>query len=279
MFTRNDRMRSGFSRRSGIGRLGLLFATVAFAIATEASAETVLITGANSGIGLEFSKQYAELGWTVIATHRRDQTPDTLEELVSKHRNVRVEQMDVSSHEQVFGLAEKLRGQPIDVLINNAGIFCLCDWMDDTDTSQRFGSLAYDHFDAVMQVNVRGVIMVSEAFIDHVKASDQKKIITMTSTIGSLGLPRIALNAFWYGASKAAVNKINVTLAEALKGDDVIVVPMHPGSVRVEKQAEDENPDMIETPYAVGRMISTIADVDMSHSGRFLLYDGTELPW
>jgi hypothetical protein len=70
-----------------------------------------------------------------------------------------------------------------------------------------------------------------------------------------------------------------VTLAEVLKDSDVIVVPMHPGSVRVEKQAELHNPGMLETPESVRLMIDTIAKLDKSDSGRFLLYDRSELPW
>lgn len=262
-----------------LGFPGLVAGVLMLGLAGGAAAQTVLITGANSGLGLEFSKQYAAKGWTVIATHRRDTIPDTLAELSSEYDNVRVEKMDVTSEEQVFGLAKKLRGQPIDVLINNAGIFCFCDWLDDSDTSQKFGSLAWDQFGGIMEVNVRGVAMVTQAFIEHVKASDQKKIITMTSTIGTISDPVIAQRALWYGASKAAVNKVNVTIAEALKDDGVIVVPMHPGTVRVEKQWEDPNPDMIEMPYSIGRMIETIDGLTMRDSGTFTLYDGTKLPW
>jgi NAD(P)-dependent dehydrogenase (short-subunit alcohol dehydrogenase family) len=265
--------------RAGSRIRAVIVAAVAICAANFTSAQTVLITGANSGIGLEFSKQYAENGWTVIATHRRDEIPDTLAELMSAHENVRVETMDVSNQDQVFGLAEKLRGVPIDVLINNAGIFCLCDWMDESDTSQEFGTLRFDDFTPIMEVNVRGVAMVSEAFYENVKASDQKKMITITSTIGTISDPRIARSAFWYGASKAAVNKINVTLAEVVKKDNIIVVPMHPGSVRVEKQAELHNPGMLETPDSVRQMIATIDKLDISDSGKFLLYDGSGLPW
>lgn len=269
--TRETRFRSA--------TLALLAGALMAGFATSGHAETVLITGANSGLGLEFSKQYAAKGWTVIATHRRDEIPDTLAELSQAHANVRVEKMDVTVEEQVFGLADRLRGQPIDVLVNNAGIRCLCDWMDASDTSQTFGALRYDHFDPMMRANVMGVAMVSEAFIDHVKASDHRKIVMMTSTYGTISDPEIARRGLWYGATKAAVNKIVVTLAEILRPDDVIVVPMHPGSVRVEKQEERDAPEMLEPEYAIGRMIATIDGLGMADSGRFLRYDGAELPW
>jgi NAD(P)-dependent dehydrogenase (short-subunit alcohol dehydrogenase family) len=255
----------------------LALATIALAFAGQAVADTVLITGANSGIGLEFAKQYAEKNWTVIAVHRRDTPPESLAELSKKHPNVRVEKMDVSSKEQVFDLAKRMKGQPIDVLINNAGIFCLCDWMDANDTSQRFGTLHYEDFEPVFETNVRGMIMVSEAFVENVKASKQKKIITISSTVGTISKP--GNRAFWYGASKAAVNKINVNLAEVLKSSNVIVVPMHPGAVHVEKQATKKGDYFIETDFSVRNMIATIDKLKMSDSGKFLNYDGTGLPW
>jgi NAD(P)-dependent dehydrogenase (short-subunit alcohol dehydrogenase family) len=267
------------SYQAGLRTFALvLLGTMAVATARIAAAETVLITGANSGLGLEFAKQYAIKGWTVIATHRRDTAPPDLAELAAEHRNVRVERMDVTSPEQVRALATKMRGQPIDVLINNAGIFSLGDWME-SDPNQTFGTLNYDQFDAFMRTNVRGPLVVSEAFIGNVKASGGKKIIMITSTLGTISTPEVGVRIFWYGTSKAALNKATVTLAEVLKDTDIIVVPMHPGSVRVEKQAELHNPGMLETPESVRLMIETIGKLDKSDSGRFLLYDRSELPW
>lgn len=257
----------------------LLLATTGVATTGIAAGETVLITGANSGLGLEFAKQYAVKGWTVIATHRRDTTPPELAQLSAEHGNVRVEQMDVTSAEHVQALSAKLLGQPIDVLINNAGIFSLGDWMDTNDPNQMFGTLNYEQFDTFMRTNVRGPLMVSEAFIDNVKASKEKKIIMITSTLGTISTPEVGVRIFWYGTSKAALNKATVTLAEVLKDTDVIVVPMHPGSVRVEKQAELQNPGMLDTPESVRLMIETIGKLDKNDSGRFLLYDRSELPW
>jgi NAD(P)-dependent dehydrogenase (short-subunit alcohol dehydrogenase family) len=266
--------------RVSLRKCAALFAAALAMLATRfAAADTVLITGANSGIGLEFAKQYAEQGWTVIATHRRDTTPRELAELSSAHNNVRVEKMDVSSVEQVHALATKLRGQPIDVLINNAGIFSFADWMDNTDPAQHFGTLNYEQFEEFMRINVRGPILVSESFLENVKASPQKKIVMITSTIGTISMPEIAVRAIWYGTSKAALNKATVTMAEVLKDTPVIVVPMHPGSVRVEKQAELHNPGMLETPDSVRFMIGTIAELTKADSGKFLLYDHTGLPW
>ena len=110
-------------KRSALALFAALSLAAALGAPSGANADTVLITGANSGLGLELVKQYAAKGWTVIATHRRDGVPDTLKSVVAEHANVRVERMDVSSIDEVRALAAKLAGTPIDVLINNAGIF------------------------------------------------------------------------------------------------------------------------------------------------------------
>jgi len=200
-----------------------------------ASADTVLITGANSGIGLEFAKQYAAKGWHVIATHRRDTTPDTLAKLTAQYKNVQVEQMDVTNRDQIQKLAAKLQGTPIDVLINNAGLVVLGD-MNSGFKDQSFGTLNYDQFDAIVATNVKGPMLVTEAFINNVKAGKQKKIIAISSVSGSVTIPQRG-GLYWYGMSKAALNKLMVTLAADLKKDGVAVVMLHPGTVKVEKMA------------------------------------------
>ena len=177
-----------------------------------AVADTVLITGANSGLGLEFVKQYAAEGWTVIATHRRSSTPDALAEVIAAHPKVRAERMDVASIDEVKALAAKLKGLPIDVLINNAGIYsdrsaCADEACRGAGDTQSFGNLDYDLFDTIMAVNVRGPLLVSEAFLDNVRASSQKKLVSIGSTNGSVTFTLGGSGAIAYRASKAALNR------------------------------------------------------------------------
>jgi NAD(P)-dependent dehydrogenase (short-subunit alcohol dehydrogenase family) len=179
-----------------------------------ASAETVLITGANSGIGLEFTKQYLTRGWTVIATHRRADVPPTLAELSAKYKTLRIEKVDVTVAEQVKALASRLKGVPIDVLINNAGIYndrgtckpdddlCPGDW-----TTQNFGRMRYELLDTILSVNVKGPLLVSETLFDNVKASKLKKIVAVSSSNGSLTGPQAGGGAIFYRSSKAALNR------------------------------------------------------------------------
>jgi NAD(P)-dependent dehydrogenase (short-subunit alcohol dehydrogenase family) len=249
------------------------------------AADTVLITGANSGIGLEFAKQYAELGWTVYATHRRNTAPPTLAELASKHPNVRVEQMDVTSPEQIKALADRLKGTPIDVLINNAGVVILGGqdgaWRGpgaDTD-GQKFGSLDYEQFDVFMRTNVAGPARVTEAFFEHVKASRQKKVIAISSSNGMITGPPLGGGIYWYRLSKAALNKVMISISADVKKDGVTVVMFNPGATRVEKQEGIEFPGMKPTPIVVKNMIGTIGKISIKDTGRFLQQDGKTQPW
>jgi len=251
-----------------------------------AGAETVLITGANSGIGLEFTRQYADKGWTVIATHRRSSLPDTLAEVIAEHDNVQVERMDVTSAEQIAALAEQLGDTPIDLLINNAGVYndrgecteddCAGDW-----STQSLGNLRFGLFDTIMAVNVRGPLMVTEAFAEHVAASDRKLIASISSTNGSVTDPfGGGGGAIFYRASKAALNRAMQLVAVAVEERGITVVLLHPGAVATERQAYLANfPGMIDTEISVTGMIEVLDNVTFEDRGRFIQYDGTTAPW
>ena len=250
-----------------------------------ALADTVLITGANSGIGLEFVKQYAAKGWTVIATHRRSGVPESLAGVIKDHKNVRVEKLDVTSADDLKALTAKLNGEPIDLLINNAGIYndrskchdddCPGDW-----TTQSFGDLHYDLLDTIMAVNVKGPLMVSEALLPNVKASKRKTIIAISSTNGSLTDQLAGSGAIFYRASKAALNRAMQLVARAEQKDGVTVVMLHPGAVVTERQAYLEGfKGMIEMPFSVTNMVATIDKLTIADTGKFLNFDGTTAPW
>jgi NAD(P)-dependent dehydrogenase (short-subunit alcohol dehydrogenase family) len=269
--------------RAGI-RIGLVASILL--VPGLAPADTVLITGANSGIGLELTRQYAALGWTVIATHRRSFVPETLARVMAEHDNVRVEHLDVTSAEDIGALADKLRDVPIDLLINNAGVYndrgecaeddCPGDW-----STQNLGSLRYGLFDTIMAVNVRGPLMVTEAFVDHVAASDKKMIVSISSTNGSLTDPYGGGGgAIFYRASKAALNREMQLVALALEDRGITVLLLHPGAVATERQAYlADFPGMIDTETSVSGMIEVIDAATPADTGRFIQYDGTTAPW
>ncbi len=269
----------------GTGLVALAWLTATGA----ASADTVLITGANSGIGLEFAKQYAEKGWTVIATHRRSETPQTLADLMAKHKNVRVENLDVTNIDNVNALASKLKDVPIDVLINNAGVYndrskckgddegCPGDW-----TVEGFGTLKYSLLDTMMAVNIKGPLIVSEAFYPNVKASKQKKLIAISSSNGTLtGEKEPRPGAIFYRMTKAALNREFQIVAASTKKDGVTVLMFNPGPTLTEHQAylEGKYEGMLKTSFTVGNMVKTIEKSTIADSGHFLRYDGMTEPW
>ena len=245
----------------------------------------MLITGANSGLGLEFTKQYAAKGWTVIATHRRSDVPESLAAVVAEHPNVRVERMDVADIADVQALAAKLEGVPIDVLINNAGVYSDRSDMPGNEAcrgeggTQSFGNIDYELFDTIMAVNVRGPLVVSESFIDNVRASQQKKLIAISSTNGSMTHPLGGSGAIAYRASKAALNRAMQLVAVHEQREGVIVLLLHPGAVLTERQADLDFPGMVEMEPSVTGMIQQIEKATIADTGRFIQYDGTTAPW
>ncbi len=249
-------------------------------------ADTVLITGANQGIGLEFAKQYAARGWTVIATHRRTSVPEELAKLAARYPLVRVERMDVANRAEIEALGARLRGVPIDILLNNAGLVRTAP-LDQPggNTDQMFGTLDYELLDDFIHTNVAGPLKIAETFVDNVKASRQKKIVAISSAAGCVSVPPFMPNGspvpdhYWYRISKAALNNAMRLLAAQLESAGVTVVMFHPGGVQVESFGALQIPGFVPPAVAIARMIETIAGLRLADSGRFLQTDGTDHPW
>ena len=264
----------------------VLLALAMGAASGAASADTVLITGANQGIGLEFAKQYAARGWTVIATHRRTSTPEELAALAAKYPKVRIERMDVTDAAQIEALGAKLKGVPIDILLSNAGLV-RTDPVDKPggNTNQMFGTLDYKLLDDFIHTNVAGPLKIAETFIGNVKASRQKKIVAISSAAGSVSVPPFMPNGspvpdhYWYRISKAALNSAMVLLSATFKNDGVTVVMFHPGGVQVESFGNTKLAGFVPPEEAIGKMIKTIDGLTIKDSGRFLDNDGKNHPW
>jgi NAD(P)-dependent dehydrogenase (short-subunit alcohol dehydrogenase family) len=256
--------------------LPLLLALASFT----ASAETVLITGANQGIGLEFARQYAVRGWTVIATHRRDKDPDDLAALKKQYPKLRIERMDVTDHAEIDALAAKMKGQPIDMIINNAALKRTGPITDpNANKDQKLGTLDYQLFDDFMHTNVTGPLHIAEAFRDNVKRSQLKKFITISSAAGTVSvLPRTGDN-YWYRISKSALNQAMRLVSVDFKPDGIMVVFFHPGGVRTESFKNLDIKGLEETDVAVTKLVKTIDGLTMADTGRFLRPDGTDQPW
>jgi NAD(P)-dependent dehydrogenase (short-subunit alcohol dehydrogenase family) len=269
---------SSLSNRVKTLRLSTVLALIFSGVFSSVSiAETVMVTGANAGIGFEFATQYAAKGWDVIAVHRRDTPPESLLELQAEYPRVRIEYMDITELDTVLALGAKLEGQPIDVLLNNAGYAG-----NFSGPSQALGTLDYDAFDTIMRTNGVGALMVTEAFVDNVKSSDRGTIVAMSSNLATFGAGPPTGGGYWYRMSKASLHMVLVTLSKDLKEDGVIVAAINPGVVWSQKNLDHglipEN-IMVKVDVAVGGLINVIDNMTMDDSGWLVNYKGERGVW
>ena len=233
---------------------------------------TVLITGSNRGIGLAFAKWYAEQGWKVVATCRRPEQAGDLEALAAEHDNLRIEQLDVTSADQIAALVQRMADQPIDLLINNAAILGPL-------PEQSLGGLDYDSFEQTMAVNVFGPLRVSEALADNVAAAGGK-IVALTSGLGSISLMGRMRGFYFYRISKAALNMGWRALRADLQPRGVAVLLVAPGMVdtRLLRESGYRGPALTTDESAAG-MAEIIADATLEDPGVPVNVDGKVIPW
>ena len=226
---------------------------------------SILITGANRGLGLEFVEQYHRDGWRVFACCRRPGDAQALSKIASASGGgVSVHRLDVADHGTVDALASELSGEAIDVLLNNAGVM---------GERAPLESLDYDDWERTLRINTLGPIKVAAAFLPHVRRGARKVIATVTSKMGSIA-DNTSGNAYAYRSSKAALNMANMSLARDLS--DVTCVVLHPGWVKTDMGGASAP---IEAPESVSGMREVIAGLKPSQSGAFYDYTGAELPW
>jgi NAD(P)-dependent dehydrogenase (short-subunit alcohol dehydrogenase family) len=232
----------------------------------------ILVTGANRGLGLEFVKQYAEAGWRVIACARDLPGATALRKLAAAHANISLESLDVGSLEQINDLAARLAGQPIDVLLNNAG------WLGDRH-KQSLAELDYATFEEVLRINTYAPLAMARAFMPHVLAGTQKKIAVITSGLSSLTNTARFGNLYFYRLSKAAVNMAMRTLQAEVRGQGVKVGILAPGMVdtRLLRSSGYEGPGVIEAPQSVAAVMRHIEA--LTQDAEMTLYTGEKLPW
>jgi NAD(P)-dependent dehydrogenase (short-subunit alcohol dehydrogenase family) len=206
------------------------------------SAETVLITGANHGLGLELARQYADLGWNVIATSHRppgDSRLTQLEALKKTHPNVVIEQLDVTDTAMIKALAARYRNQPIDVLLNNAANVETTFAADMAEGAKTWDKIDFDAARRDFDVNTLGPMRVVQAFGPNVIASKGKRIVAISSSAGSFATPLPGGIAMNYGASKAALNKYFTLLAVQMHKHGVLVGLFQPVFVATKDDIKD----------------------------------------
>ncbi|MEQ1635339.1 MAG: SDR family oxidoreductase [Methylococcales bacterium] len=229
---------------------------------------TVLITGANRGLGLEFCKQYAAEGWHVIACCRDPQAATALMSLAGLHSRMAVFPLDVADFSAIDQLAEKLGTLNLDVLINNAGVYG-----DAKD--QGFGELDYASWSKTLAVNVQAPVKMAEMFLPHLKRGDKKLLATVSSLMGSIA-DNSSGGSILYRSSKAAVNAAMKSIALDLKVQQIGVLILHPGWVKTDMGGSNAP---LSAAESIKGMRQVIEGFSLAQSGSFIKYDGTSMPW
>lgn len=231
---------------------------------------TILISGANRGLGLEFTKQYLSDGATIIACCRApDGAKDLHKVAEGSGGKVRVERLDVTDDASCAALAGKLKGEPIDMLINNAGI------IGPAMEKQTTADMDYDGFAEALSVNALAPLRVSMALLPNLEAGKGKVIGNVSSRMGSIGDTEVTRGTA-YRASKAALNMVMKCLSIDLKDKGFTVMVMHPGWVQTDMGGPQA--DLTPTESVTG-MRNVLAKLTTADTGKFFNYDGTPLPW
>lgn len=229
---------------------------------------TVLITGANRGIGLEFVRQYLLDGWRVHAGARSPEGAPELMKLAAEHRErLQVHPLDVTNTRHITNLAATLEATPIDVLINNAGVY--------GGDHQGFGETDEQAWLECLRTNVVAPMKMMEAFVEHVAASAQRVMATLSSKMGSMA-DNGSGGSYHYRSSKAGVNAVVVSAAIDLAPRGIVAVALHPGWVRTDMGGPDAE---ITTATSVARMRRTLAGLGPQDAGGFFDIDGSIIPW
>ena len=278
-------MIEGIFRR---GRCVVIFAVVILALTfisaspnalaqdVDGASPTILLTGTSRGIGLEFVRQYAALGWNVIATCRRPHEANELQAIAAEFPKVKIEELDVLRHDMIEALAKKYKDQPIDVLLSVAGFF--------GDNLQMRGSfytrLNFDLWDLYVNTNAIGPLKVAEAFYGSVAASEQKKMMTISSQQGSIE-DSYGPGSYFYRGSKAALNMFMHTLSEdvKIKRADIMVGLFSPGLIIDDRTRNLPLEGKVERPISVTGMIGVIESFTPEMSGGFFKWSGESVPW
>jgi NAD(P)-dependent dehydrogenase (short-subunit alcohol dehydrogenase family) len=228
----------------------------------------VLITGANRGIGLEWVRQCAALGWRVFACCRH---PQQAEALISFARltsgQVTVHIADMNELATLQALSYELRNEAIDILINNAGVY--------GSDKNRFGSVDAMDWLKTFQVNSIAPLKMAELFHQQILMGTRKLVVCMSSKMGSMADNGYG-NSYIYRSSKAALNAVVKSLSIDLCDQGIISVALHPGWVKTDMGGPNAE---ISTTECVQSLMHIIQNVTLDDSGRFIDIDGSDIPW
>jgi len=228
---------------------------------------TVFITGTTRGIGLELVRQFLDAGSKVFAAARNPDS-DALQSLKAAHGDqLQVLALDVTDSVQIAKIAATLAGQPLNLLINNAGLF--------QSRSDDAESLSPETWLQEFHVNAIAPFMVTRALRGNLAAADNALVAMISSKMGSMA-DNTSGGAYSYRSSKAALNAVTVSLASDLADDGTRVVALHPGWVRTD-MGGDSAP--VEAPASASGLKKVMLGIDATQNGGFFDYTGAPIPW
>ena len=233
---------------------------------------TVMVTGANRGLGLEFARQYAADGWRVLATYRNPAAAGELLELAARD-NVQAFRLDVSDFDAIAALAVQLQDETIDVFLSNAGLFGPKPGAE-SDLRQSFGHIDYGIIRSVLTVNALAPLKCAESFVEQIARSEQRKFVALSSIEGSIS--RAQRDLYAYRPSKAALNMVTRLLSGDLADRGITVVSICPGWVKTRMGGEFAK---LELTPAIRDFRGLVARLTPEDSGKFIESPGNPLAY
>jgi NAD(P)-dependent dehydrogenase (short-subunit alcohol dehydrogenase family) len=230
---------------------------------------SVLITGSNRGLGLEWARHYAEKGWSVYASCRHPSEAHDLQRLSATHNHLSIHRMDVTRPDEINAAAVELRKKSIDVLVSNAGVYL--------EKHKRIGlqRLDYQDWEYTFQVNTLGPVRLAEAFSEHLVRSSRRLLAVVSTHMASIA-DITDPGDYYYRSTKAALNAAMEGIAQELRAEGIGLLLLHPGWVRT--RMGGEGTDLL-PPESVGGMAELIERFSLAQTGKFFRYDGVEMPW
>jgi len=229
---------------------------------------TILITAANRGLGLEFTKQHAQEGWNVLACCLNPEKAKDLQALANNQNSkIKILTLDISNFATIDALAKELKNQPIDILLSNAGVYGSHD--------NEFGNIDYENWLQTFKINSQSALKLAEAFVENLEQGQNKCFVAITSKMGSISDNGYG-KSYLYRSTKAALNAVVKSLSIDLKEKNIIAVVLHPGWVMTDMGGPKASTKPDES---ISGMRHVISGLKLKDSGKFFGYDGEEIPW
>ena len=230
---------------------------------------TVVITGANRGLGLELARVYAGRGDRVIAGCRNPGTADELARL-TEH----VHALDMGDEQSIAGFIAAIGEQSVDIVVNNAGIDARN--LGAADSERDVLLQTPQQLMGQIEVNAVGPWLLSRGLLPHLRRSDRPRIANVTSQIGSMEVSQRIGRDVGYAVSKAALNMITIKLAVRLRDEGIIAILIHPGFLRTDMGGSAAT---MEPADAARQIVGTVDGLSIADTGSFRRWDGTVHPW